>query len=71
MARPHTASTRMVRLRPGLQLFIADFQPMEMNHHPFMADEAFLRFSFLREAKGHMQALVSSGTAVNRRVLPL
>jgi AraC family transcriptional regulator, transcriptional activator of the genes for pyochelin and ferripyochelin receptors len=71
MAQPRTESTRMVHLRPGLKVFIADFQPMDAHRHPFMADDAFLRFSFLREAKGHMDTSVSSGTAVNRRILPM
>lgn len=71
MAQPRTGSTQTIHLRPGLKLYIADFQPMETRNLPFTADGAFLRFSFLREAIGHMDTRVSSGTAVNTRVLPI
>lgn len=61
----------MIDLRPGLQLFIADFTPAVPLTLPFSVDSAFLRFSFLREGKGFMDYRVSSGTAVNTRILPI
>lgn len=61
----------MVHLRPGLRLVIADFTPVETRKIPFAADGTDLRFSFLREGNGRMTYRVSSGSAVNKRVLPM
>lgn len=69
--RHHPPSRKMVRLRPDLDLHIADFSPQETLRMQFEANQPGLNFTFLREGKGYMDWRVSRGTAVTRKVLPI
>jgi AraC family transcriptional regulator, transcriptional activator of the genes for pyochelin and ferripyochelin receptors len=64
-------SRKRIRLRPGLDLHIAEFRPQNEAKMPFESSDPCVRFIFLREGKGYMDWRVSSGTAVTKKVLPV
>jgi AraC family transcriptional regulator, transcriptional activator of the genes for pyochelin and ferripyochelin receptors len=64
-------SRQRIHLRPGLDLYFADFKPRQSVKMPFEIGKPCVRFTFLREGKGYMDWRVSSDTAVTRKVLPL
>jgi AraC-like DNA-binding protein len=69
--RPEARSRQRIHLRPGLDLHVADFNPRETMRMDFKSVSPCLRFTFLRQGKGHMDWRVSSGSAVTKKVLPI
>lgn len=68
---PQPKSKQQIHLRPGLDLHIADFKPRKTKQMDFESVSPCLRFTFLRQGKGHMDWRVSSGSAVTKKVLPI
>ena len=64
-------SKQSVHLRPGLDVHMADFSPRDTIKMHFETDASFVRFSFMRQGRGHMDWRVSHGTAVTNRVFAI
>jgi len=62
---------QMIHLRPGLKLHIADFKPGKTVKMSFKSEASCLRFTFLRDGKGHIARRVGCGHAVKNMVYPI